>query len=154
HFVYILSRSLDCFLCILIFSPTTLVVNLSSFNDTTPTVIYTLSLHDALPILYWPPSCLAHRVASYRNQSHTLGIAHGVVELCFSRHEGVELGGLRAWQFFRKEHVKNWTLERILPCQIPFLPTCLIVHVGPYATHEKGLHPAPQWERRCSPETA
>src|SRR5438034_2453392 len=33
------------------------------FNDTATTEIYTLSLHDALPILYKPPPLVAHQTA-------------------------------------------------------------------------------------------
>ena len=32
------------------------------FNDTATTEIYTLSLHDALPIFSWPPRSYAERV--------------------------------------------------------------------------------------------
>src|SRR5258708_16631418 len=47
------------------------------FNDTATTEIYTLSLHDALPISYspawWRPSCTPRRISctSARSEEHT-----------------------------------------------------------------------------------
>src|SRR5258708_11359846 len=45
------------------------------FNDTATTEIYTLSLHDALPISLWPPAWLSPAVSCrrtcFRSEEHT-----------------------------------------------------------------------------------
>src|SRR5207253_11159159 len=56
----------------------TLFLFLFFFNDPAPTEIYTLSLHDALPILDWSPEVLAARVSA---EEEALGIRSAVLTL-------------------------------------------------------------------------
>src|SRR3712207_9138109 len=44
------------------------------FNDTATTEIYTLSLHDALPILYYLGIILAIEMDARRHETHTVAI--------------------------------------------------------------------------------
>src|SRR5258707_9175253 len=52
---------------------TTLIFFFFFFNDTATTEIYTLSLHDALPICKLPPACGRLSVAAAGALSHNLG---------------------------------------------------------------------------------
>src|SRR5256885_12276447 len=47
------------------------------FNDTATTEIYTLSLHDALPIYYATANAFMDQFAGYRNRQVTAGERHG-----------------------------------------------------------------------------
>src|SRR5258707_15533247 len=60
---------------------TTLIFFFFFFNDTATTEIYTLSLHDALPICKLPPACGRLSVAAAGALSHNLGRGKSMVGL-------------------------------------------------------------------------
>src|SRR2546429_3959619 len=93
------------------------------FNDTATTEIYTLSLHDALPISErglpeksWHASCLrelAYRSAD-RSEEHTSELQsrlHLVCRLLLEKKtRGAEFFDALVWQFRRPSKVRGWVV--------------------------------------------
>src|SRR2546429_1583592 len=84
------------------------------FNDTATTEIYTLSLHDALPISCCPTSttttrsCVTSRVASGRSEEHTSELQsrlHLVCRLLLEKKN--------------KTHLLKWSRLTVIPIKLP-----------------------------------